>query len=231
MTDKGQKRWLWAGDIWEKESGRWLQEEGMVCVKARSEKDLDRCENSCCAQCRASKGSPAAGEAGVKGRETIPGGWKCDSSAQESNLGWGHRCDDYLQEDDNWSQMAPSRKREKRLPCTPQVPRSLKREQKNPVLCNSRKGPPLAIIPNRMLFTQTSPIQLSQAQKLFSSLLNLFPFTDNLSQTPSSACLLVWRAYWLAIIHSVNSLSIYNYDFLWFIRGVLGTLGWGITGS
>ena len=124
----------------------------------------------------------------------------------------------------NWSQMTPSRQRERERLCL------FKAWWESPRFYTSQKRPPLAII-TRVLFTYTSTSQLSQAHKLFSSWLNLFPFTDNLPQTPSSACLLVWTAYWLAIIHSVNSLSICNYDFSWFIWGLLGTSGWGITWS
>lgn len=101
--------------------------------------------------------------------------------------------------------------------------------QENPVFCSSQEGAPLAIIPNRALFTYTSRIWFSRARKLFSSLLKFISIHWQSFPNPSSACLLVWRAYWLVIIHSVNSLSIYNYDFSWFIWGILGTPRWKIT--
>ena len=43
---------------------------------------------------------PVSGEAGVEGREPSPGGWKCDSGAQQSNGGQGYRFGDYPQKDD-----------------------------------------------------------------------------------------------------------------------------------
>ena len=46
-------------------------------------------------------GEPCSGNAGMEGREPSPGGWKCDSSAQQSHLGQRYWFGDPLQRDGN----------------------------------------------------------------------------------------------------------------------------------
>lgn len=167
VTDReGQERW--DGNVWgwgaRRKSGRLRQAEGMACAKACSGKGPDRCEHSCMVLSQG--GEPGWGEAAMKGRGPIPGRWKCDSSAQESNLGQGYRFADYLQKD-NWSQWAhQGRERKVHLPHLREL-RPLEGWQESPVFCSSQKGPPLAIIPKKGLFTCSSTTQFSQAQKLF----------------------------------------------------------------
>ena len=58
-------------------------------------------------------GEPGSGEAGMEGREPSPGGWKCDSSAQQSHLGQRYRFGDPLQRDGNKLKSNDSNKAER----------------------------------------------------------------------------------------------------------------------
>lgn len=90
----------------EKRLGTPVQAEGIARAKHGAEylledacrgKEFGRCEISWCAWCGAREGSlPQEGWRGRQGANSR--WWKCDSSAQESNLGRGYRFGDYLQE-------------------------------------------------------------------------------------------------------------------------------------